>query len=315
MRLEDIRAFERIATFGSLAETVRRHGVPKSSLSHQLMRLESELGSRLFERNGNRLLLTTEGHAFLSHARDVVRACERAEDAVKKQHVGNLAKIRIGTTDELGTNLMAPMCLRYSRQTPDISLDLVVLNKIDLFHRNTDLDCIISAGAAPEEDAKNLIHRRIARYASAIYAAPDYLKLNGTPRTPAELRTHALIENRGAGSSGVWVLSNDRERIVLHPTGRISSNDNWLSKLATVQGMGIGFFPEWFAIEEVRSDLLVPVMPEWRSDPTSVGIYYHSHRFSNPHIRALVTFLATKFPGFYRFPYREDDFDTGGIIA
>jgi DNA-binding transcriptional LysR family regulator len=313
MQLDDIRAFERIATSGSLSDAARRYNMPKSSLSHGLRRLEAELGAALFERKGSRLVLTAEGSAFLAHAQDVARACERAEDAVRMQRLGSMVKLRVGTTDELGTNLMAPMCLHYLRRNEDVSFDLAILNKVDLFHRDADLDCIIFAGPPPEDEAKNLIHRRIARYVSCLYASPDHLRDHGVPNTVEELRSHALIENRAAGSSGAWSIANELERVIIHPGGRLSSNDNWLAKLSVIQGMGIGFFPEWFTIEEVRAGILAPVLPEWRSDPVSVGIYYHAHRFSNPQIRAFVTFLAAEFHGFYRFPYREGDFDKGGI--
>lgn len=313
MQLDDIRAFERIAAGGSISDVARRHGIPKSSLSHGLRRLEVELGSALFERRGSRLILTDEGHAFLGHAQDVVRACERAEDAVRTKRLSSTVKLRVGTTDELGTNLMAPMCLQYLRRNDDVAFDLAVLNKVDLFHRDAGLDCIIFAGPPPEEEAKNLIHRRIARYISRLYASPDYLLNNGNPATIDELRRHPLIENRAAGRMGAWSIANERERVVIHPNGRTSTNDNWLAKLSAIQGMGIGFFPEWFTVEEVRAGILAPVLPEWRSDAISVGIYYHAHRFSNPRIKALVTFLATEFQGFYRFPYRDEDFDTEGI--
>ncbi|MDK4716009.1 LysR family transcriptional regulator [Rhizobium sp. CNPSo 4039] len=313
MQLDDIRAFERIAASGSLSDAARKHGIPKSSLSHGLRRLEVELGAALFERRGSRLILTEEGHGFLSHARDVVRACERAEDAVRTKRLGSTLKLRVGTTDELGTNLMAPMCLQYLRRNDEVSFDLAVLNKVDLFHRDAGLDCIIFAGPPPEDEAKNLIHRRIARYVSCLYASPDYISQNGIPANIDELRHHPLIENRAAGGTGAWSIASEHERVIIHPNGRTSTNDNWLAKLSVIQGMGIGFFPEWFTIEEVRAGILAPVLPEWSSDAVSVGIYYHAHRFSNPQIKAFVTFLATQFHGFYRFPYREEDFDMGGI--
>ncbi|MBB3458315.1 DNA-binding transcriptional LysR family regulator [Rhizobium sp. BK313] len=312
MQIDDIRAFERIAACGTLSEVSRRYGNAKSSLSHQLRRLETELGTTLFERKGSQLVLTEAGETFLEHARDIARACERAEDAARSQR-GGAVKLRIGTTDELGTNLMAPMCLSYMRRNRDISLDLLVLNKVDLFHRDAELDCILFAGPPPEEEAKNMIQRRIARYVSRMYAAPDHLAAYGTPHTLDDLRHHPLIENRGAGGSPVWSISNDRERAVIRPEGPVASNDNWVAKLSAIQAVGVGFFPDWFTVDEVRAGLLVPVMPEWHSDVVSISVLYHTHRFSNPHIRALADFLAGRFQGFYHFPYRENDLELFGI--
>ncbi|RKE23247.1 DNA-binding transcriptional LysR family regulator [Streptomyces sp. TLI_171] len=52
--------------------------VVQSALSHQIARLEQELGARLFERTSRRVRLTAAGEAFLPAARQCLEAAERA---------------------------------------------------------------------------------------------------------------------------------------------------------------------------------------------------------------------------------------------
>ena len=99
MQLTDVQAFFRIQQAGSLSEAARRWGTAKATLSHQLRRLESDLGNVLFDRTGGQLTLTLAGVTFLPLAEDVVHALARAEDAMLGQAAAQSVRLRIGTVD------------------------------------------------------------------------------------------------------------------------------------------------------------------------------------------------------------------------
>lgn len=67
-----------VAETNSFTRAAERCLVVQSALSHQIARLERELGARLFERTSRRVRLTPAGEAFLPAARQCVDAAERA---------------------------------------------------------------------------------------------------------------------------------------------------------------------------------------------------------------------------------------------
>lgn len=67
-----------VAETNSFTRAAERCLVVQSALSHQIARLERELGARLFERTSRRVRLTTAGRAFLPVARQCLDAAERA---------------------------------------------------------------------------------------------------------------------------------------------------------------------------------------------------------------------------------------------
>lgn len=67
-----------VAETNSFTGAARRCLVVQSALSHQIARLEKELGARLFERTSRRVRLTPAGAAFLPAARQCLDAAERA---------------------------------------------------------------------------------------------------------------------------------------------------------------------------------------------------------------------------------------------
>ncbi|EIE99016.1 LysR family transcriptional regulator [Saccharomonospora glauca] len=82
MELQQLRYVLAVAETRSFTRAAERCHVVQSALSHQIARLERELGGRLFERTSRRVRLTAAGEAFLPAARQCLDAAERAAAAV-----------------------------------------------------------------------------------------------------------------------------------------------------------------------------------------------------------------------------------------
>ncbi|MGW7093304.1 LysR family transcriptional regulator [Streptomyces sp. NPDC054874] len=78
MELQQMRYVIAVAETNNFTRAAQRCLVVQSALSHQIARLEKELGSRLFERTSRRVRLTPAGAAFLPAARQCLDAAERA---------------------------------------------------------------------------------------------------------------------------------------------------------------------------------------------------------------------------------------------
>lgn len=71
-----------VAETANFTRAAERCRVVQSALSHQIARLERELGARLFDRTSRRVTLTPAGEAFLPAARQALDAAERARAEV-----------------------------------------------------------------------------------------------------------------------------------------------------------------------------------------------------------------------------------------
>ena len=78
MELQQLRYVVAVAETTSFTRAAERCLVVQSALSHQVARLERELGARLFDRTSRRVRLTPAGAAFLPAARQCLDAAERA---------------------------------------------------------------------------------------------------------------------------------------------------------------------------------------------------------------------------------------------
>src|SRR2546421_8991627 len=90
MELHQLRYFCAVAETGSFSRAAEQSHVSQPSLSQQILKLEDELGARLFDRLGRSVRLTEEGKTFLPWARAALRALEAARGGVveRKETVG-----------------------------------------------------------------------------------------------------------------------------------------------------------------------------------------------------------------------------------
>jgi LysR family hydrogen peroxide-inducible transcriptional activator len=81
MELHQLRYFTAVAETGNFTRAAERNFVAQPSLSQQIMKLEGELGHKLFHRLGRKAVLTEAGAVFLERAR---RILDEVDDAAKE---------------------------------------------------------------------------------------------------------------------------------------------------------------------------------------------------------------------------------------
>ncbi|MBO1332916.1 LysR family transcriptional regulator [Streptomyces sp. VRA16 Mangrove soil] len=125
MELQQLRYVVAVAETGGFTRAAERCHVVQSALSHQIGKLEKELGARLFERTSRRVALTPAGEAFLPAARQALEAAERARAEVAAatgEIRGSLSVGAIGTVTAVGI----PALMRaYHDRHPQVTMRLI----------------------------------------------------------------------------------------------------------------------------------------------------------------------------------------------
>ncbi|MDP0927130.1 LysR substrate-binding domain-containing protein [Paracoccus onubensis] len=303
MNLEDITVFLQIAAAGSLTGAARVLYRPKATVSHQLRRLEEEIGAPLFIRSANRLVLSDAGTEFLEHARAIRRACERGLDSTRAGQKNAQGTMRIGSTGEFASNLIAPLILHFARHNPDLRLDLTVVRSDLLLSSRESYDCLLYLGEPSMPQVADMTGRLLGRFSFGLYCSPGYLARHPAPREPAELRQHDLLAYHNAENITLWELRNGDEEYSLPPHTKLLSNDYWVIKLSAIHNHGICFVPKFFARLEVEQGLLVPVLPNWSSREVPLYALFASHRLRNTQIADLINSLTQNFADMQTYLY------------
>jgi DNA-binding transcriptional LysR family regulator len=123
--LEAVRTFVSVAESGQFQAAADDLGITQQAASKRVATLQRELDVKLFERIARGVRLTVDGQTFLPHARELLRAAERAKAAVTP---GSRA-LRI---DVVNRRIAPSTILRdFYRQHPGIELEVVTLANLD----------------------------------------------------------------------------------------------------------------------------------------------------------------------------------------
>lgn len=121
-----------VAETSSFTRAAQRCHVVQSALSHQVARLERELGARLFERTSRRVRLTPAGAAFLPAARQCVEAAERAAAEVAATAGEVRGRLTLGVIPTVAAVDIPALLGEFHRRHPHARLSLTVGASDDL---------------------------------------------------------------------------------------------------------------------------------------------------------------------------------------
>ena len=125
MELHQLRYFCAVAEAGSFSRAAEQSHVSQPSLSQQIMKLEDELGARLFDRLGRSVRLTETGQTFLPRARAVLRELEAARGDVVEQKDSIGGSVTIGVIPTVAPYFLPQRLTRFSRKYPQVRLTVV----------------------------------------------------------------------------------------------------------------------------------------------------------------------------------------------
>jgi len=297
--LKDINCFMQLARTGSLTRASVTYNVPKATLSYQLRRLEDALGVELFTRKANGLELTDAGKEYLTHCSRIFDTCEEAAGAAQRAHSTISGKVKIASSSEFGTSIIGAAAFFVATAHPQLDFDLQMYPNEKLIAGQIDFDCMIYVGEPPDS---SLMRRKMGEVSSGLYASPQFLKQSGMPQKAEDITGLDGVRYTRNGLAESWQLSKDGESITVDAYPRFSVNEYWMAKYFAVEGSAIGYLPNFFVHYEVEQGALVPVLPDWRSEKSSIYIIYPAHRHRNPRVMNLVEAMCSRFDDFIRYP-------------
>jgi DNA-binding transcriptional LysR family regulator len=125
MELRHLRYFAAVVQWKGYREASRHLYVAQPSISQAVSDLESELGIKLFSREGRAARLTPEGEAFYEEAVKTLAQAARSIATAKRAAKGEIGRLGIGFMG-FSTSLFLPVLLRkYKARHPGVSLRLV----------------------------------------------------------------------------------------------------------------------------------------------------------------------------------------------
>jgi DNA-binding transcriptional LysR family regulator len=295
--LNDFFYFVQVVDRGGFTAAGQMLRIPKSTLSHRIQRLETELGVRLLNRTSRRFAMTDAGEEFYRHAVVMLRDAEFAESAIRHRLTEPTGTVRctaaMATMQFAIRDILADFLVRY----PKVN---VVAHATD---RNVDIvgenyDVAIRAHSEPLPDS-TLVQRALTPAPWLLFAGSAYLDENEVPKTPEDLRNHPSLFMMRTGIAPVWRLrrsSKAKDEVVIPLTPRLLCDDMIALKQAAIAGLGVVALPGYVCREDVRLGALRQVLPAWLAGDSTITALIPYRRGLLPSVRVFIDHLSAELP-------------------
>jgi len=288
--LNEIAIFARVVKEESFTRAARALGLPKSTVSERVSRLEERLGVRLLERTTRHVRPTAAGAAYYERAARVVAEIEEANAAVTDIHRSPKGLLRIGSPLLFGHAFLGDFVAEFLVAHPEVEIELIVADRrFDVVEEGLDLAVHV---LGPIE--ASLIARKIGSAERMCVASPAYLAEREPPKLPKDLLEHSCLVSSN-DRRATWVFSKEgrSESIAIH--GRYSVNSVQLALSAALRGAGIAVLPAFFCAEALRAGHLAPVLEDWSPGRSEIHVVYPGSRHLSARVRLFVDALIDRF--------------------
>lgn len=294
--LAGVDVFVEVVNARSFSRAAARLGMPATTVSARIRRLEDRLGTALLQRTTRRLSLTDAGERYYALCVDAIDLVQQAERAVATTLDEPRGRLRITAPADIAQSMLVPVIASYLDRFPAVTVELEVSNTYrDLVGEGIDL--AIRVG---ELRSSSLVVRRFFTSALGLFAAPEYLAAHPAIERLSDLGRHRLIRIR-TGRRGLVLRDGDESFDIDAMMARLQVDDMVTCQAFARSGLGIGLLPLFGQPEADRTAQLVQILPQVRIAPFTAHFLYPRQNLVPPTVRsfidmALASIAATPSP-------------------
>ncbi len=279
-----MRSFVAVADAGSFSIAAARIGLTQSTVSKQIVALETYLSVRLFQRTTRSLALTDEGGAFYEAAMRALAAIDEAEASIgPKGNVKGLLRVTMPLT--LAESRLIPIIADFLGRYPQIQIDMRLSDHaLNLVADN--IDVAIRVGRLFDS---GLVSRKIGIARRVVVASPAYLARVGRPLVPADLQKHNCLLYTLLATGTRWAFEGGQSISV---SGNFKTDSPNALRRAALAGVGVAVNARWLFEDDIESGALEVLMPDHPPEAMPIQAVLPSGRYIAARTRAFVDFVT-----------------------
>jgi len=264
--LNGLRAFEAAARYLSFTQAASELNVTQTAISHQIRRLEEELGIRLFIRKNRALALTPQARDYLPGVRAAFNDLRLATDRLLRKDDDNV--LTISTLASLAAKWLLPRLSVFQEAHPGIDVRITTSTGLVDF-KNGDVDAAIRYGRGhwPGLRAEWLMADELFPVCS-----PKLLEGAKPLRTPEDLAQQTLLHSSGGYDDDwrQWLTAAGLPANISKQPG-VSFDLIFMTVQAAIDGIGVAMGRTSYVQDDISKGRLV--VPFEITLPADAGFY------------------------------------------
>ena len=288
LNLNRLVYFTTVVETGSFTAAADRLDVAKAVVSHQVGKLEEELGATLLRRTTRRVTATEEGRLFYDRAAVILREAEAAYGDISQSVGRPTGTLRLTASLDYGAKVVAPTIAEYLKKYPKMKVEAIFDDAIsNLVDEQIDLGIRIGWLADSSNQA-----RRLGTLQQVVVATPRLaasLPPNASPTLAKSLPWVGNAQLRGVGQ---WLFSKGGKTVLTELNPIVVCDKTPAVQACVLAGIGLGIFPDFAVEDEIAGGRLVRVFADWTLPAGGIHAVFPPARFRPAKVRAFVDLLV-----------------------
>jgi DNA-binding transcriptional LysR family regulator len=230
---------DEVARCGSIRKAAARLNVASSAVNRQLLALEEELGTPVFERLRKRLRLTSAGELLIAHVRQTLKDHQRVRARIEDIKGLRQGEVTIATMGTPAAYILPQVLRSFRRDHPGVKVTAKVMLVNDLVAAvvsgEVDLGFGFNLPAVPGLQIFSAVESRLG-----VVALPDHPLTKQPTASLAQCIGYPLIFP-DASMTLRQLLDSSFVRLAVHVDPILETNSVELMKQAALMGLGIAF--------------------------------------------------------------------------
>lgn len=285
-----MKLFAAVVETGGFRPAAQRLGLPASTVSDLVRRLEETLGLRLLNRSTRGVMPTEAGRRLLSGLKPAFELIDQAVSGLHDDAERPAGPLRLTVPAIVARYVLPKILPDFLNACPDVQVEVGVDNEVvDIIDGGFDAAIRFEERVAADMVAVPIGPRR-QRFVAV--AAPSYFAKHGRPEHPKDLSNHRLIGHRLAnGAMVVWEFGQGRRTVRVTPAGPLITASIELRVAAAVAGAGLIYTFEDVLRPQLEASALVPVLEPWWQSFPGPFLCYHGDRHVPAPLRAFLAHI------------------------
>jgi len=250
-----LRAFAALARTGSFTLAAKDLFLSQSAVSHSMKALETDVGCRLFDRVGKKVLLTQAGEALLHHTNKILQEMAAARAGLEQLGKWGVGRLRIGASPTACQYILPCVLREFKESFPKCRINIEPGDTLDAIEsvRNNRIDLAITLEPRNEDQFEfhPLFTDELAFLVGAMHpwARQGHVVRNEIPK-----QSYVLYNK----NSYTFRMVRDyfhQEDMVLNSVIELGSMEA-IKELVKL-GLGVGILAPWIAQKELREKSLI----------------------------------------------------------
>lgn len=250
-----VRAFCVLARTGSYTQTARELHLTQSGVSHSMKALERDVGCRLFDKLGKKVVLTQAGEQLLQHATKILQEMENAREALAHLGRWGRGRLRLGASTTACQHILPTVLREFKESFPEHNITIEPADSpgivASLLRQRIDLALGLEVENEPQLEFHPLFTDELHFIVGALH---PWAQARRVERTELPRQNYILYNK----ASITFRLIEDyfrQEEVVLNTVIELGSMEA-IKELVKL-GLGVSIVSPWIARKEIEEGSVV----------------------------------------------------------